>query len=571
MVGMADFSAAQFRTLLQECRELYVSSGELCANEFPDMLPRGGEHFRQLMGDLHRALLVKVFIAICEADRRWSMNERLLAVEVVEHLWGQRLDGDRLKQVVQQMSDKAMSLKWYSLVRPFDQIAPLRNRVGQLETIVTRLANLIARIDGPPAATELACVKKIQDELYLHLRQIPIDEPDQHEEATAAQKKTIDKMYQEASQLPAARGDSAGQPQALPDSSRQEQAIEQQQDGSAERVEKSAEQLLDEALADLERLIGLENIKQEVRTLANYLKVQGQRAEAGLPTTPVSLHMVFHGNPGTGKTTIARVLGKVFGAMGVLDKGHLIETDRSGLVAGYAGQTSLKTEEKIDEALDGVLFVDEAYSLVSSTSDDPYGQEAVQALLKRMEDQRERLVVILAGYPEEMCQLLASNPGLSSRFSRHLDFEDYSALELAEIFGQMCDKNHYHLPSEARAKVLVGFDVMHRGREAHFGNGRTVRNIFELAIRHMANRIVQIADLSVEQLTTLEAEDIEFEGMSAAVVEQLTGGEGLKFHISCPECRHGKNASQQFLGRRVRCPKCKENFQASWGEVVREA
>ncbi len=568
MVGMADFNAAQFRTLLEECRELYVSSGDLCATECPDLLPKGGDHFRQLMEDLHRALLLKVFITICEADRRWSMNERLLAVEMVEHLWGQRLDGDRLKQVVQQMSAKALSLKWYSLVRPFDQIAALRNRVGQLETIVTRLANLIARIDGPPAATELACVKMIQDELYLHLRQIPIDEPDQHEQASVAQKQTIDSMYQEAARLPAAGGHSATQTQATADDDKQLEASELKRDEPESVPQKSAEELLDEALADLDRLIGLGNIKQEVRTLANYLKVQGHRESAGLPTTPLSLHMVFHGNPGTGKTTIARVLGKVFGAMGILEKGHLIETDRSGLVAGYAGQTSLKSEEKINEALDGVLFVDEAYSLISSESDDPYGQEAIQVLLKRMEDERDRLVVILAGYPVEMRQLLGSNPGLSSRFSRNLDFEDYSALELAEIFGQMCDKNHYELPPEARAKVIVGFHDLHKDRDEHFGNGRTVRNIFELAIRHMANRIVRIADLSVEQLTTLEAGDIEFEHLSANAKEQLSNGDALQFYLRCPACEHGKSAPQKFLGQRVRCPKCKKNFDANWGELV---
>lgn len=566
MWGMSDFDLTQFSALLSECRDLYVSSGELCAKEHPEMLPRGGQHFVQLMDDLHRALVVKVFISICEADRRWSMKERMLAIELVDHLWGERLDGEKLKQVVKQMSSKAMSLKWYSVIRPFDQIAPLRNRVGQLETLVTRLANFIARIDGPPAAAELGIVKTIQDELYLHLRQIPIDEPDQHEAAARAQKQTIDTLYREVDTLPNTAGGAAVQTQSTT-RQRAHQAIDAEQLGEAVET-KSSEELLEEALAELDQLVGLNNIKHEVRTLTNFLKVQSQREQAGLPSTPLSLHMVFNGNPGTGKTTIARILGRIFGAMGILNKGHIIETDRSGLVAGYAGQTSIKTDELVQEALDGVMFIDEAYALVAADNEDAFGQEAIQALLKRMEDERERLVVILAGYPTEMKQLLSSNPGLSSRFSRNLTFEDYSPRELCEIFGRMCQANHYSLPASTRAKLIVGFHLLWQARDRHFGNGRAVRNLFEHSIRRMANRIVQIADLSVEQLTTLEPEDIEFRSLTSEQREGLADYSSRRFHITCPECQHGNGVNHEFLGRRVRCPKCKREFAAEWGDVA---
>src|SRR5438128_8094386 len=171
--------------------------------------------------------------------------------------------------------------------------------------------------------------------------------------------------------------------------------------------------------------------------------------------------MVFTGNPGTGKTSVARILGKIFGAMGILAKGHLVETDRSGLVAEFAGQTGPKANAKIDEALDGVLFIDEAYSLVAHGGEDPYGEEAVQALLKRAEDDRHRLVVILAGYPEEMQTLLDSNPGLSSRFNRQLKFEDYSPLALAEIFGSLCHKDTYTLASGTRPKLMLGMTELY--------------------------------------------------------------------------------------------------------------
>ncbi len=257
--------------------------------------------------------------------------------------------------------------------------------------------------------------------------------------------------------------------------------------------------------------------------------------------------------------------------MGVLSKGHLIETDRSGLVAEYAGQTGPKTNKKIDEALDGVLFIDEAYTLISADGEDPFGHEAVQTLLKRMEDDRKRLVVILAGYPREMKTLLQSNPGLSSRFSRHLEFIDYTPLELSQIFGLMCDKNRYELRSLARAKVIVGLDYLYQRRGRHFGNGRTSRNTFEHAIRRMANRIADVADLSVEQLMTLEPDDIEFKKVPNEVFDDLATDESLRFHIECPECDFHKDVPPKFLGQSLRCPKCDHDFKAEWGSLVRES
>lgn len=561
--------AEQFRRLLGECRALYVSSGELCLREYPDLVPQCASGFAQLMDDLHRALLVKVFVTICEADRNWSANERVLAQELVAHMWSGKCEGERLKEVLMQMSAKAMSLKWYALVRPFDQIAPLRERVGELETIVTRLAHMIARVDGPVSQSELDCVKRIQDELYLHLRQIPIDEPGQHEEAFEARVTAVKKMIRDVQAAPGAGRSSAAQAQAT--SSGTAKVVTQVAQEGAPADTRTAEERLHDALAELDRLIGLDGIKQEIRTLANFLQVQSQRQRSGLPSTELGLHMVFSGNPGTGKTTVARIVGQIFGSMGVLKVGHLVETDRSGLVAGYAGQTSLKANEKINEALDGVLFIDEAYSLIAADGEDQFGHEAVQTLLKRMEDERGRLVVILAGYPAEMQTLLHSNPGLSSRFSRNLEFADYSPLELARIFGVMCDKNHYLLGPATRAKVLLGFDYLHRSRDRHFGNGRTARNTFEHAIRRMANRIVGIAELSVGQLSTLEAEDVEFAGAPPEAFAGLSEAETLRFLIRCAHCGHGKDAPQAFLGRAVRCPKCEQDFTAEWGELCRQS
>jgi SpoVK/Ycf46/Vps4 family AAA+-type ATPase len=575
MVPMPKFDfpdlPSQFRDLLRKCQELYVSSGEMCVREFPDLVPRTDGGFVELMDDLHRALVIKVFVTICEADRRWSSNERFLAEVLVLHLWGRTLNDAELEETIRELSAKSGTLKWYAVIRPFDQIVPLRDRVGELETVVIRLANVLARANGPLNPREAAHVKLIQDELQRHLRPIPIDEPTKHESETSTRIEAIEKILRDVKGLPETyhRG-GVGQVQTadrakLPEAKKvQVKEAEQAQP----KPEKTPEESLKEALAELDRLIGLDNIKQEIRTLTNFLKVQQQRKEAGLTTTTLSLHMVFGGNPGTGKTTVARILGKVFGAMGVLKKGHLVETDRSGLVAEYAGQTGPKTNKKIDEALDGVLFIDEAYTLIASEGEDPFGHEAVQTLLKRMEDNRDQLIVILAGYPVEMARLLRSNPGLSSRFSRNLDFLDYTPLEMARIFGLMCEKNQYTLTAMTRGKVLVGLDYWHQHRDRHFGNGRAVRNLFEHAIRLMANRLAGIAELSVEQLSLLEAADIEFNDVPAEHFAGL-GEEGpIRFHLSCPSCQYEKNVALKILGQRVKCPKCENEFVAEWGEPV---
>lgn len=556
MTGMTKLASPEqvshFQQTLEECRELYLTSGKLIVDNYPQLLPKSPEHFMELMDNLHQALLVKIFVTICEADRRWSVSEKQLASILLVHLWDKKLENDELRAALLHISEKALSLRWYALVRPFDQLPPLREQVGQLETIAIRLANLVARSDGTMKPGEAAHVKLIQDELHSHLRAIPIDEPDQHAEADAAREKTLRNIVSSGKSI---RG------QRTTNNQKTAVQVEQRQEPPSPEVR------LKEVLAELDQLVGLQSIKQEVRTLANFLKIQQHRQEAGLPTTNLSLHMVFAGNPGTAKTTVARIMGKLFGAMGILGQGHLVETDRSGLVAEYAGQTGPKASQKIDEALDGVLFIDEAYTLIAD-GDDPFGHEAVQTLLKRMEDDRQRLVVILAGYPNELGTLLKSNPGLSSRFSRNLEFADYSPLEMGRIFGLMCEKNHYQLRPEARVKTMVALDYLHRHRDRHFGNGRLSRNLFEHAIRRMANRIAEIPDLSVEQLTMLEAEDIEFANVPAEVFQELEKNQSLRFRIECPGCDFSKAVKQTYLGRQVRCPKCGQDFVIDWAPLV---
>jgi len=258
---------------------------------------------------------------------------------------------------------------------------------------------------------------------------------------------------------------------------------------------------------ELDSLIGLNSVKKEVQTLTNFIKIQQKRAEQGLKSSSVSYHCVFTGNPGTGKTTVARIVADIYKELGVLKKGHLVETDRAGLVAEYVGQTAVKTNKIIDNALDGVLFIDEAYSLVGGGEND-FGKEAIATLLKRMEDDRDRLVVILAGYTEEMKQFIDSNPGLQSRFNRYIEFPDYTAEELYQIFELNLKKYDYCITDEAKGALQHFFEEAVAHKDANFGNGRFVRNIFEKVLERQANRLASESNLSTERLSEITAEDL---------------------------------------------------------------
>lgn len=261
------------------------------------------------------------------------------------------------------------------------------------------------------------------------------------------------------------------------------------------------------AAKELEDLIGLTSVKAEITMLTNYIKVQKMRTEKGMKVTPVSLHCVFTGNPGTGKTTVARIVSKIYKDLGLLKKGHLVETDRSGLVAEYVGQTAVKTNKIIDSALDGILFIDEAYSLING-GDSDYGKEAIATLLKRMEDERERLVVILAGYTDDMRRFIDSNPGLQSRFNRYIEFADYSAEELYQMFCLCTKKYEYTLAEDAQEVLKEIFEKAVTCKDKNFGNGRFVRNLFEKVVGHQANRLSAEADISAEMLAKIQVADI---------------------------------------------------------------
>lgn len=264
---------------------------------------------------------------------------------------------------------------------------------------------------------------------------------------------------------------------------------------------------LEDVMEELNQLIGLDNIKQSITELSNFLKIQKLREEKGLKSVNNSLHSVFMGPPGTGKTTVARLVSKIYKHLGYLDKGHLIETDRSGMVAGYVGQTALKVEEIVTAAMNGVLFIDEAYALTNGNKKD-FGNEAIEVLLKKMEDHRKNLIVIVAGYPDEMQEFIRANPGLQSRFNRYFNFNHYKPLELMGIFELFCNKNDFKLKEDAKDKLQFIFDKLYEKRHKSFGNGRVSRNLFEKIIEYQANRIVSITPITEDLLKNITEEDI---------------------------------------------------------------
>jgi Holliday junction resolvasome RuvABC ATP-dependent DNA helicase subunit len=274
--------------------------------------------------------------------------------------------------------------------------------------------------------------------------------------------------------------------------------------GERAPAEQDAEPL-PQLLAELDRLVGLAEVKAEVKLVANLITVQNLRRQRHLPVPEQSRHLVFTGNPGTGKTTVARLLARIYRSLGVVDKGHLVETDRAGLVAGYVGQTAARVTDVFTKALGGVLLIDEAYALARGEEHD-FGQEAIDTLVKLIEDHRDDVVVIAAGYPAEMAELIDSNPGLESRFPKTIHFADYSDDELVAIFRSLCDQNAYTVSEGALAHVRAWFGA--QTRDKGFGNARLARNLFESAVARQASRVVAISQPTDQQLCSLTAEDV---------------------------------------------------------------
>ncbi len=356
------------------------------------------------------------------------------------------------------------------------------------------IAYMVASLDRFPSHDELEAALAFQSMLLTHMGPRPTPES-----RVAATKRSDSKAA-----APTIKG--------KPGRSTNEQADTHSDDSEAATEEAMAEdepaveaEPLVDVLAELDELIGLDAVKEEVRLLSSLLRVQKLRADRGLPVIDNTKHLVFSGNPGTGKTTVARLLARIYHSLGVVPEGRLVEVDRGGLVAGFVGQTAQKVSKVFERADGGVLLIDEAYSLIRG-SDKDFGREAIDAIVKQVEDRRDSMVVILAGYPKEMATLVSANPGFQSRFPKTIHFPDYDNDELLAILGLISDGGQYGLTSEAQEAASVWFGAHQRGHG--FGNGRLARNLFEAAVARHAGRLVDIAQPTDEQLTTLEAIDI---------------------------------------------------------------
>jgi Cdc6-like AAA superfamily ATPase len=316
-------------------------------------------------------------------------------------------------------------------------------------------------------------------------------------------------------------------------------------------------------LRELDRLVGITEVKAKIREVANVARLQQMRAAMGLSSIATSYHAVFTGNPGTGKTTVARLLGRIYKALGVLRKGHLVECDRASLVGEYVGQTAPKTHAMVDAALDGILFIDEAYTLAKERED--FGREAIDTLLKRMEDNRDRLIVVVAGYPREMERFIHSNPGLRSRFNRFIEFPDYTPVELCRILALFSRANGLRLDPALKERLVAYFHALHAARDSHFGNARLVRNCFEELVAAQASRLVLGPPPDAHALSQFTAEDLAW---PPGVVDVLPPPPERRYRVLCPQCGEVYSWTPELELSEAQCTRCQAIYDASFGEVI---
>lgn len=322
---------------------------------------------------------------------------------------------------------------------------------------------------------------------------------------------------------------------------------------------------------ELDQLIGLNVVKEEMSSLASYLRIQQERKEHGLRESTQSLHFVFTGNPGTGKTTVARILGKLLCSYGVVKTPNVIECDRAKLVGGYLGQTALKTTEVIQSALDGVLFIDEAYTLCGDNENDgqvdPYGKEAISTLLKLMEDHRDRLIVIVAGYPDMMERFFHSNPGLESRFTRYIHFDDYTVPDMCRILAKYCSDGEYEMTQAAYANAYTLLELAYASRGKRFGNARYVRNMYEEMVRNQSSRLTRAnVKYTKRDLSRIEEQDVPIITVPDKSTSNIDFTNSI-WESECTNCGKKCTGGLKYLGQKVKC-KCGQKYIFQWWKPV---
>ncbi len=533
MLGKMELDAilAELGEAMQKCRQLYLSF----VPPSQGFLKTASRQFSLSQDRLHRGLLAKIYATIAEADARWTYEEQRCAAALLQHVGVPFAEG-QLEETARKIARQAAKLEWERLLQPFWEVPELCSRIADLETVVHRIANLIAKADGHVAHQETKVLQSIQDEFVAAQRCAAEAHPPQL----------------------ASDGDAPSEP--LPAPWERRAAPRETRRGQVDLG-----QLRADSLRQLDAVVGLPQIKQELRELADWAAFQSQRRAAGLPHETPDLRFVFLGPAGTGKTHVARLLSQLLFAGGVLKHGHLVEADGFDLTSREPGDAARCMKDKIRQAIGGTLLIDCSGALVSAGEkpDAP----PIRALRENLVAHAGRFAVVLADRSERLPHQLDRQPRLAPLFQRCWQFSGYRAGELGQMFQCCCDRNRYRVTRLAQVKLLLGLHWQLREHDDRFGFGHGVRRVFERAVHRLASRIAGLSPLTKELLTTFQDGDIALDGVPAQVFGDLADPR-RSFRITCPGCASVTLVGPDFLGIRVECRRCHHRFVSAWGEPV---
>jgi tellurite resistance protein len=524
-----DAILAELAQAMQDCRQLYLS----CVPPVPGFQRAATQHLAVAQDRLHRGLLAKIYASIAEADGRWTYEEQRCVTALLQHV-GVPWSPNQLEETARKVARQGAKLDWPRLLQPFRAIPELRARTADLETVIVRIANLIAKADGLVAAKETAVLHAIQDEIRAELRF----------GAAAGPPPTV------------AHGVPATVETDLP-------WVGTDVQHRAKRVNSDAGQFREPSLRKLESLVGLRHVKQELRALADWAFLQNQRRQAKLPHEPTDTRFLFVGRAGTGKTQVAQLLSEILASSGVLKRGQLVEANGFDLVSREPADAAKIIKAKLREAIGGTLLIEYAGALFSAG--DLSTASVLRALRQNMIAHAGRLAVVLADHSDRLLNLLDRSGDWQSMFRRYWRFDDYRADELGQIFQFHCNRSQYQVTRLAQIKLLLGFDWQLRQDAERFAYGHGVQRVFERAVHQLAGRIAGISPLTKPLLTTFQDADIAFDGVPDHVLANLADSRRM-FTIRCPGCESVNVVGSEFLGIRVECTRCQHRFVCAWGE-----
>jgi hypothetical protein len=523
---------AELEQAMEQCRQLYLTSA-VSGEVFQKPLSR---QFAEDQERLHRGVLAKTYAAITVADGRWGKGEQRCAEVLLKHL-GVEYSPDTFEHTARKLMRQALHLEWKRLLQPFREIPALRARTAELQTVISRVGNLVAKSDGVVKPEETAALQKILEEFWLHVR------PDPHEQPARSA------AFIEFGQGTAETAWEPPKPERRP-----------------KRPKADRGKMREQRLQQVEMLVGLQQVKQELCELADWALFQTQRRQAKLPHEPLALQFAFVGPAGTGKTLVATLLSDLMFASGGLKQGHVIETDGYELVSGDAHQAASKMKAILTQAMGGTVVINDAGAIL--LADNPSAVKALEVLDKNLAAHAERLAVVLSSEdPDRLFSVLDKHAGLAQQFRRRWHFDDYSTSELGQIFQRCCDRSQYRVTRLAQIKLLLGMHwCVHQDRR-RFGNGHGVRGVFELAVQRLARRIAGVSPLTKELLTTFRDSDISISGVPARALGNLAETPRM-FAVTCPGCAGVHLVGKDLLGIHVQCKSCHHRFLSAWGEPV---